>query len=253
MCRLFIPSELYFWTPKLKTVTQRREQLRAELGLRLCSRKGTCCPGSATRRHTWAQTRHQSALSWNIWGSCLRFHIIFTAELSSKVSVTLFWTWRLDRTPNTRCRRGRGQRRWRKKKKKLEEWVDEQCEWERLIEGETRNWSVVENKENKMPFLIALRICFSKMLHELQNHTHALTHTQTRAYILKCQFDAAMTDYDDDDDDDHEPRLCNVAVSVCFCFLGTSSWCGPQEPGSPSVRVVGTFRRPSETILSRCF
>lgn len=54
------------------------------------------------------------------------------------------------------------------------------------------------------------------MLQELHNHTRSLIHTQTRAYILKCQFDAAMTD-----DNDDEP--CRSNVAVCFCFLGQAA------------------------------
>lgn len=45
------------------------------------------------------------------------------------------------------------------------------------------------------------------MLQELHNHahTHSLIYTQTRAYIHKCHFDAAVTDDDDDDEDHDEP------------------------------------------------
>lgn len=98
----------------------------------------------------------------------------------------VLWTSRLDRTPDTRCR-------WGKEKGSSSEaktWrmAGEVSWWPVVSEsdcsrGETRNRRVLENKENKMPFLIAVMIRFSKMCYRncTLTPTRAHTHTHTLA------------------------------------------------------------------------
>lgn len=116
----------------------------------------------------------------------------------------------------------------------------------------------MENKENKMHFLIALRVFFSLgcVTGTSQSHTRARTHThtQTRANISKCQSDDAVTNDDDDDDEDHD-----VEVKVCFRFHGRAVGVDLRNPDPDpgprhnDFREVSKFStRSSATTAVRC-
>lgn len=145
------------------------------------------------------------------------------------------------------------QQRWSKKTKK---WVDEQCEWERLIAGETRNWSVVENKENKMPFLIALRNCFYKMCYRnctITHNTHSYTHKHVRTSLiagLMLQWRMMMM----------MMKMSPVVLTSQWKFASVSLWRAAgadlrnldPHPGRRH-NVLTAALGPPETEVSRCF
>lgn len=64
------------------------------------------------------ELRHDISLdgSWNIWGSWWDFTSSSPLSFQLKSPLLFFCTWRLNRTPNTRCRWGKQQQQWSKQK-----------------------------------------------------------------------------------------------------------------------------------------